>query len=520
VKLQIGALEGFLQITHSAEDDLSGIESKKTQGSCQWLSSLESFKNWQAAGSEFPVYHWLTGKAGVGKLVLTAHAVRHLQAQGIDTCYYFFRRGQEAQQTTSSLLRALAFQLAVIHPSVRETLFAIQKAGLRLDKDDERAIWKTLFANGILQMPITTTQYWVIDGLDECIGSETLVLLLQKFTSNFPVRIFFSSRRLPDLEKYLTRSQYLVYRHHIRTEQTKADIRRFVENNSEELPVGLERRSTLTDRLVEMSNGAFIWVELALDGLRGVVGEEEIDAISGELPTGMAPLYGRILESMAKNQRQTRIIKSILQWSVCGVRPLSTAELHVILEYDLGSKVLNMEWAIDELCGQLLQINNGKVQMIHSTAREFLLQGISDSAFCFDQGAANEHLAMVCLNYLTSDEMWPPRHPALLSKQSSRSLFADYACSSFSDHLIASSSPDELLLLVDKFFRRNVLSWVEYIAKEKQDLHHLTRACKNLQAFLERWKHADIPSKDHFHSIAEWLTDLSRITLKFGDNIL
>ncbi|KAK3294140.1 uncharacterized protein B0H64DRAFT_399777 [Chaetomium fimeti] len=521
IKLQMTVLGNFLQTTHSSEDDLNTIESKKTKGSCHWLTSLDSFKDWQALESELPVYHWLTGQAGVGKSVLTTHVIRHLRGQGVVTCYYFFRHGQEARQTTSSLLRALAFQLALLHPPVRETLFAIQKAGVRLDKDDERAIWQKLFANGIFQVPISTTQYWVIDGLDECVDSERLLLLLQTLASNFSIRIFFSSRRLPDLEKHVTRSQSPVYRHHITREQTKADIKQFVENNSAELPVDPERRPALTDKLVDMSNGAFLWAELALDALRGVFGEEEIETVLSELPTGMTPLYGRILESMGKNRRQVRIIKAILEWTVCGVRPLSTTELHAILDYDLGSKVLSMERAVEELCGQLLQINNGRVQMIHATAREFLLGETSNLDFRVDQGATNEHLATVCLKYLTSDEMRPPRHPALLSKRVPRSVFVDYACTYFSEHLVASSSSsDELLLLVDKFLGRNVLSWVEYIARERQDLYHITRACKNIQGFLERRKPAPLPLEESFRNVDEWRTDLSRIALKFGDNIL
>ncbi|KAH6855886.1 WD40-repeat-containing domain protein [Chaetomium sp. MPI-CAGE-AT-0009] len=520
--LHISILETLLHIEHSAaEDDLSVIEAKKTDGTCLWVTDLPSFRAWRDADDEIFVCHWLTGQAGAGKSVLTAHVARHLQSLGVDTCFYFFRHGQEAQQTVSDLLRSLAFQMALIHPSIRQTLLASQKAGLRFDKDDEQAIWRNIFLNGILQIPIPTTQYWIIDGLDECVDPAKMFLLLQKFDSNFYIRIFFSSRRLPDLEDSVGRLPHRVYRHHINVEETKADIKRFVENNSENLPVDSERRPALTERLVRMSDGAFIWATLAFRELQRAFDEEEIDEILDKVPAGMAFLYDRILESMAKNKRQVKLMRAVLAWCVCSTRPLSTAELEDILTFDLRSKVLSLERTIHELCGQLLQINNGRVQMIHATAREFLLGEASGSIFAVEKATTNQHLAFVCLKYLTSDEMRPPRNPSLVSKRSRRSLFVDYACTSLSDHLAASPcSSDELLQLMDKFLRGNVLSWVEYIAREKRDLRYIINACKNFQRYQDQHiKDISVLDKRLSH-IDEWRNDLWRVILKFGDYLL
>jgi WD40 repeat protein len=521
MKLQIGFLENFLHIAHNAEDDLRVIESKKTDGSCVWVTDLHSFKEWRDLDEELLLCHWLTGQAGVGKSVLTAHVIQHLQHLGVDTCFHFFQHGHRAQQTVSSLLCDLAFQMALIHPSVRETLLAMHNAGLRFDKDDERAIWRKLFINGILQISIPTTQYWVIDGLDECVDPEGLFFLLQRFDSRFCVRIFFSSRRLPELEKCVAGLQPRAYHHHISTEETQADIKRFVESNSEDLPVELRDKPALAKKLVQMSDGVFLWAELAFEGLRRAFSEEQIDEALREVPAGMTPIYDRILDSMAKNQRQIKLMRAIIEWSVFGTRTLHTTELQDILVHDLNSKIPNMERTVDELCGQLLQITNGRVQIIHATARDHLLNQGSNSIFGVDLEATNQHLATVCLRYLTGDEMRPPRRPALVSKSVSRSPFVDYACTSFAEHLAASrSTSDELFMLVDKFLRTNVLSWIEYILREKQNLYYLTRASKLLRRYLKNSKIHVSPLGGQFGNIDGWQTDLVRITLKFGDNLL
>ncbi|KAL2132432.1 hypothetical protein VTI74DRAFT_3801 [Chaetomium olivicolor] len=494
MKWRISVLETFLHITHSHEDELNAIESKKTEGSCHWVTSLQTFRHWRDNEDEPRSYHWLTGQPGAGKSVLTTHVVRYLQSLGVDTCFYFFRYGQKAQQT---------------------------EAGVRFDKDDEKTIWRKLFLNSILQIPISTTQYWVLDGLDECIDTQRLFPLIQKFDSCFPVKMFFSSKRLPDLEKHVVQLQPHMYHHHIHVEETSTDIKMFLEKNANVLPVDPKARQAFIEKLVQMSDGTFLWTELVFEGLRNVFSEEEIDDVLDEVPRGMAPLYNRILESMEQNTRQTRLIRAILEWSVCGTRPLSTTELQAVLYYDLNSKILDVEKTVLGLCGQLLRVNKGMVQVVHATARDFLLGEASDSAFGMDRTTTDEHLALVCLKYLTDGEMRPPRHPTLLSKPVLRSPFVDYACTSFSEHLAAScSASDELFLLMDKFLRGNVLSWVEYILREKQNLYYLTRASKNLRKYLDQRSKHGSPLGEQFSNVDGWQTDLMRIILKFGESLL
>lgn len=71
MKLRMSALETFLHIVHNAEDGLNAIESKKTEGSCLWMTKLQSFRDWRDTDDELVLCYWLTGQAGAGKSVLT-----------------------------------------------------------------------------------------------------------------------------------------------------------------------------------------------------------------------------------------------------------------------------------------------------------------------------------------------------------------------------------------------------------------------------------------------------------------
>ncbi|KAK4213973.1 WD40-repeat-containing domain protein [Rhypophila decipiens] len=522
-RYQANMLEAYLNISRHPIDDLNTIEAEKSQGSCEWITRLSGFQEWRDAERLPLLCHWLSGQAGAGKSVLAAHLVRHLQEHGFDTCYFFFRHGQMAKQTTSSLLRSLAFQMASLHPSILKVLFGMRESGMVFDKDDEKGIWRKIFNNGVLTVPLATKQYWVIDGLDECVDPTKLLSLLHSFESRFPIRIHFTSRRLADLEKHLGRLNDRLLRHHMEVDDTLQDIQQFIQDNSDDLPVDPEFRPGLVQKLLQKSDGVFLWIKLAFEELGKVFSEDEIDDVLELVPVGMTPMYNRILDSMTDNSgRQLKLMKAIVEWAVCGTRPLHTDELQAALTIHMKANIRNVGRIVKELCGQLFKIDDrGLVQVLHATAREFLLSEECNPVFRLDRTAAHERLAVVCLTYLTSDEMRPPRHPAMLGKGAERSCFADYACTSFSEHLVsASSTCVEMTMLLDKFLRTNVLSWIEFILKRKRDPYYLSNAAKNLRKYLD--KRPTYPSSldQQYCNMEMWQIDILRVTSKFGENLI
>ncbi|KAF4472601.1 NACHT and WD domain [Fusarium albosuccineum] len=517
---QLASLEEYLLIQHYPEDDLDMIESKKIAGSCGWITSLQSMTAWRDSLEQGMMVHWLSGQAGVGKSVLIAHMIRHLEQSSFDTCYYFFRDGRKAQQTVSGFLRSLAYQMAVIHSSVREALSNLREAGVVLDGDDERVIWRKVFVQCIFTIPISTAQFWVVDGLDECLDISKLFSLLARVEARFLVRLHLSSRRVPELEKLMYRLKHPLH-HHIEVEDTVPDIKQFIETRAHELPVEDQNRHELVEKLVTKSRGVFLWAELACEELGQVFYEDEIDAALERVPAGMSPLYNKILESMEKDTKHKPLIQAVLEWTVCATRPMTIEELQAALSFDRRSKVHNVRKIVEQLCGQLLRIDNDVVQMIHATARVFLLDPSSATSFAMDKATVNQRLATVCLEYLAGSEMRPPRHPMLLSTPVSLSEFANYASISWSDH-IESSPPilNELSSLVDKFFRTNVLAWVEYILNNKASLYYLARVSKNLDKYLDGFaKDVSVPEAPHGY-LQRWVTDLMRLALRFGEDLL
>jgi hypothetical protein len=197
-------------------------------------------------------------------------------------------------------------------------------------------------------------------------------------------------------------------------------------------------------------------------------------------------------------------------------------ELDIALKLDVNETCHGLEQTITALCGQLVAIDRlYRVQMVHETAREFLLDANLNSELAIKPVEAHTRIAKACLIYLTGDEMKPIRTSRCQSSISiKRGEFSQYACTTFSYHL-ANADPrsNDLLSLVDKFLKLNVLSWIEIIA-QTQDLILFIRVAKHLRSYLNVCSTERSPLSREVSLIRGWTTDLIRITAKFADALV
>lgn len=365
--------------------------------------------------------------------------------------------------------------------------------------------------------------YWVVDALDECSAAErrnydNLFSMLSKIDDRILLKVFLTSRPSSDLERLL--APLPVVSDQITTENTQNDIRLYVETYSEDLPE--ETRESLIQRIVEKSSGCFLWTVLVMQQLQDVYSLEETEKVLEEIPQEMEPLYHRNIRIMSNNHRTKRLAMTILRWAVCATRPLTVEELKEAIKLDINDTVTrDLERSISSLCGQLVYIDRyARVQIVHQTARAFLIQSELSSEFRIHTPTAHLQLGLVCLKYLSGDEMRFTRKRksfVALSTEPSKNALAQYACASFSEHVSrAASSSDALHQQLILFLRTNVLSWIERVA-EGHDLTLLVRTGRHLRSYMSRRaKHAPTLQDD----VELWATDLPRIAAAFGVNLL
>ena len=519
---QVKDLEKYLDVSEKLEDDLITINDARMPGTCEWFSAKESYLKWSSFAPKTPDALWVTGRPAAGKSVLAGYATDQLRKSGVDCSYFFFKYGDKSKSRFSACLRSLAFQMACTNTEVRETLLEMQKDGIKLDNDNERTMWRKLFSCGIFQTKLAR-HYWVIDALDECSTPDSLFdTMLAKLDDSIPLRILITSRNTPELGKLFgSLGAHRVQHECISTVDTLPDIKLLVEAKTKFVLLEDKDRAALVEKILGKSEGSFLWTVLVLSELSNSYGEGEINQVLEEMPQNMEPLYQRTLELMKQATGGRKLAKAILTWATCATRPLTTKELDGALKSDVKDNFPKLEESISALCGHLVTIDTfGKVQMVHGTAREFLLSNNLESEFAINKTEAHTRIARACLEYLTGEEMRPPRtirRGSAMNIAGKRAEFSVYACAAFSYHL-AKADPlaNDVFALAEKFLKLNVLSWIEVIA-QTQNLIPLIRTAKNLRTYLDSCVAERSPLVRSIQMMRGWTTDFIRLVAKFAD---
>ncbi len=523
---QLRDLAKYLGVPDTIEDDLVAVEEARMSGTCNWFIARQSCAEWTDPSSHGPSTLWVKGKPAAGKSVLAGYVVNKLQAMKHPCSFFFFKHGDREKSKLGTCLRSLAFQMAQAHGPVLAKLSTMQRDKVSLDDENELAIWRKLFVSCIFEAPIPT-HYLVIDALDECANPDGLFnSMLAKLHKSAPLRIFITSRDNSELEKsFSSLGPALFHCESISEADTIPDIRCLVEAKAKSFNVqNEEHRVALVEKILAKSQGSFLWTALVLNELSTTYSEQEISEVLDEVPPKMEDLYLRVLDSMSRATRGRKLTKAILCWVACSTRPLTTKELDGALKLDVRDNFAKIEETITALCGQLVTVDKfGRVQMVHETVREFLLGEELDSEFAVRKSDAHTQIARVCLSYLVSDEMKPPRTDRRGSKMApseNRADFSVYACTSFSYHLSkADPLAGDIVELVDKFLKSNILSWMNVISKTGK-LYPLTRAAKNLKKYANALANERSPLSGEVQFIRGWTTDLIRISAKFAEALV
>ena len=487
--------------------------------------------DWSQAPPKAPPILWLSGNAASGKSTICSYAIRSLQGRGSQCCYFFFKHGSLGRSTPADCLKSLAYQMALRTQSSISTLLSREPQGVLSTCEEERILWRQLFQDCIFETSLSKT-YWVIDAVDECRNPRSFIELMSALPSN--IRVLISSRVTKEIEHGILNIAHHVTQQQLYPSHTAGDIKIFIESVIDRLPaVSKDDRLAIAERVVSKSSGSFLWVRLVVQELEHSYSKEALEVVLNDIPPGMTDLYDRMLTRMASVSRGTDLARSILMWATCASRALSLDEVQVAVRLDTGETLCNPEKSIRSICDQFVILDNSsKVQLIHETAREYLLRQDLVPDFIIRKRETNARLAIACLNFLAGDwlkrqrlekrrpsyaqrlKMMDPSKSSKLDSLNLEKAFATYACCHFSDHVCKSSLEDGLLDLLCSFLQENALQWIEYIASNG-DLSILSRTAVNIRRFLDRHARHFPPIDMRINTIEAWVTDLIRVGAKF-----
>ncbi|KAL1988196.1 hypothetical protein VTN96DRAFT_726 [Rasamsonia emersonii] len=200
------------------------------------------------------------------------------------------------------------------------------------------------------------------------------------------------------------------------SEEVTRDIERFVSIRLKEL----SRINGFTAHLLEhiqqiplkRAKGTFLWLGPVVNELLRKDTCTEVLETLKSLPVELPTMYGRMLLQIDSHRRD--VASQILRWVAMARRPLTLHELAAAIDIK-PLPLLNSEQVIRDyisLCESFLTIHkDGKVSLIHQSAKDYMLRGSPDSNPILEQyfrilpEKAHFQLAQTCLAYLQKSDL-------------------------------------------------------------------------------------------------------------------
>ena len=511
----------MLAVTTPPVDDLATLTNIRLDGSCKWLTSMQTYVSWKDHMESSHRIFLLIGNAAMGKSVLSSQVITDLHKNNLRCSYFFFKHDDSLRPSISACLRSLAYQMGFLDEDILKRLLASEQHDMSWDEMDEGILWRKLFWETIFRQTDLSLHYWVIDALDECCKPLTFLTLLRKLPPN--LRLFITSRQTAEVEKFWPTLDPLPCLHIIREEDTLQDLELFIEKKMVLSHENDGMKSNLKKQILQKASGSFLWVALIVQELEQAYSTGIVEEILNEVPADMNKLYERILSRMPRGQRLAKLAKAILTWTVLSLRPLTVAETQHFVNLDLNDTIFSLDKSFTAICGQLVQVDrSNRIKLMHQTTKTFLLQQKSHPEYGVEVIKGHTRLAEICLEFLTGGDFRDVRRQRTKNstiKVDARHVVANYACTYFSDHLRRGSSEGLMgWSLLCKFFDDAVLSWIEHLASMGKT-RHIARSAYNIRSYLSnRVKHLP-PLANRIATVEAWINDLIRISVKFRQNI-
>jgi hypothetical protein len=202
---------------------------QRVPSTAEWLQKESVFDEWK--DDPKTAILWCLGTIGMGKTVLMSNVVDHLQLRAARkrneiVSYYFCRLDNEASLSARNILGSLARQIldTQIEQSEYETLLSLQEATEDLSSTTD----VVQFLLSHLQVDEATKYYVVLDGLDECDGSQVQAVaqaMAELCSKYIGFKVLCAGR--PGLEKRF-KSTAPQYRIMVNEEKVESDMDHYI----------------------------------------------------------------------------------------------------------------------------------------------------------------------------------------------------------------------------------------------------------------------------------------------------
>ncbi|TVY19242.1 Vegetative incompatibility protein HET-E-1 [Lachnellula arida] len=449
------------------------------EGTCKWFLQHSNYTRWK--NHPMSSLLWVSADPGYGKSVLSKLLVdKELQtAQSPTTCFFFFKDDNEKQKTATNALCAILHQLFSQKPELLKYAIEIyDQNGCDLIKD-VNVLWRLLAASAD---PHAGEIICVLDALDECRKSEFRILIrnlclfydqCSRSSDHTSLKFLVTSRPLEYIE-----NEFSDITHELPTirlpgeedtDQIRSEIDLVIQYELGKIQrkhhLGPETIRILQDKLTNVEHRTYLWLKLVIELLDSSqsITRQGRDKIFGTIPPTVNAAYTAILNRSTDKKQAWKLLNIVC----AAVEPLSVNELSIAMliresdrsytDLEIYSTEFSKRW-IRNLCGLFVSVIDGRVYLLHQTAKEFLLEPDnslqSTPNIIFDGKwthsisipGSNFVLAQSCMWYLHLDELdgrvCTPDQEAV-NNLKSQFPFLAYSAYNWGNHYQATLIPEE-----------------------------------------------------------------------------
>ena len=380
--------------------NIVGNKGEAVGGTCEWILATKEYKEWLRGDT--PPLLWIWGGPGKGKTMLSLFISYALEKE-FKTTYFFCSARDEKHSTAVAVLRGLLWHLTGLYPDLGRKLrgkFADCSADALSCR---RTLWTRLCE--LIKHLGPERLCCIIDGLDEC-DKDSHQWLMDQFVSmnrsgdsgNFKIAVVSrGSARLPDVSKVRLDHEY--------SEEVRSSVRIFVESKARELVREFDFDEALSEeielKLAEGAQGIFLWVGFAMTDLLKTK-KELVFRVLEELPSGLNPLYDRMLDNVKSDQRS--ITLCLLGYVALACRPLSLGELTSLVFQQLGLCITGTDIrALVEGSKPLMHMTGQSVSLVHESVRDYVKKGVIHDGLHLVPEEMHLHFSRACIEALVHE---------------------------------------------------------------------------------------------------------------------
>lgn len=430
----------------SPYEEYKDFNPERTPQTCEWFLQHAIFQRWKQ--SSHGGLLWLSADPGCGKSVLSRTLIdEKLVGTEATICYFFFKDGNVQQDNCAAAMCALLHRLFSQQGGLLERYAEPmwKKYGDKL-KLRFKLLWE-LFVSAATDTSVGKV-VCILDALDETLEADRKELIgclgrLYNCPLDTPgttkagtnLKFFVTSRPYRDIQMsfydLLQSSNAL----HLAVDEAEAktlgrndenevgiigrEILHHIQKKIKDLAAkfGLDPRiaEALHNRFCQMPHRTYLWAHLMLEELenvcvRGTKMPRDLAEVVDILPKSIEDAYEKLL-----NRCDRATARPLLEIIIAAQRPLRLHEIDVALHIqpDMASSIETAregdqaikEW-VRTACGSFVQISDGRVFLIHQTAREFLMRKTEGAVISgrwrhsIGLQEANHKLAVMCITQL------------------------------------------------------------------------------------------------------------------------